>query len=939
MKRYLLTTLLVVLFSVPGRCLPDPGLADNVLKSWRDQVQVTRTLAENDIPRAYQEAQHLQATLPANATPVDRVRILNLLARTEIYSALTAQAAKHCALALDLARKNGDKIGRAEADLNITLNSVNEAKVDALVVAATDSLDALHGVDRPALLNEALLRTAAMYLRTGQFDEAVTMTLQAMEIARESKNPLALAYAHQGLAITNAQNGRFTEARAHYEKMLDQARAANSKILENEAMLGLGDVFTELGDYNRGESLIRAAIKRYQKIGGPFFLAHALVVLSGNLRHQGRYAEAIPVLDKVVSIYEQHPNKIGLWWTLMARSEVNQTLGHFVEAKADAERANALSIKIGFALYRIKSERRMAALAAAHGDYQKAYQYFVEADTLESKAAIQKASDRMVEVAQRYQTEIKQLKINQLTRINQQQSLWQRWLWTLLGAGLLLLLITGYFLIRQRYSNRSLETVNMQLQRWHHIFEHAEWGVVVGSADGRTLELMNPAFAQMHGYTVEELMGQPIAKVFAPASRESISEQIQLAHSLGHHSFESWHLHKDGSIFPVLVDVTVVHGENGEILHRIVNVQDISMRKEAESILAAREQEFRTLAENLPDSVVRFNTSGQAVYVNPSFVKFVAKFVVNESGTTLTRFISETQPDIGAAYCNPPVLERVLTTGEPEQIETTITDPSGKMRIHLVSFVVEQSPNLEKGGVLAIGRDITEIRIAERQLEQSRSQLREMTAQREQSLEEERKRIAREIHDELGQVLLALKLGISTFDLQFGEDNPALLDQVQDLLGLADRSIQVVREVAYSLRPAAMEMGIIAALQWLGEEFERYSGLTCYLQLPSESPALSEDLTMVIFRAAQESLTNVGRYAEATRVDVTLECSKGSCQLEVRDNGKGFDPSAIDKKSFGLLGMRERVIHLSGEVEIISAPAQGTSVRVYIPRHGEDQSV
>lgn len=123
------------------------------------------------------------------------------------------------------------------------------------------------------------------------------------------------------------------------------------------------------------------------------------------------------------------------------------------------------------------------------------------------------------------------------------------------------------------------------LQKWAHIFEHAEWGVVVGSADGTTLEMMNPAFAKMHGYTVPELTGRPILEVFAPESRAEVPAHINRAHQQGHHAFESRHIRKDGSIFPVLVDVTAVKNERGEVLYRAVNVQDITASKQAEGEL------------------------------------------------------------------------------------------------------------------------------------------------------------------------------------------------------------------------------------------------------------------------------------------------------------------------------------------------------------------
>ncbi|MBF0423017.1 MAG: response regulator [Magnetococcales bacterium] len=139
-----------------------------------------------------------------------------------------------------------------------------------------------------------------------------------------------------------------------------------------------------------------------------------------------------------------------------------------------------------------------------------------------------------------------------------------------------------------------------ELQRWGHISEHAEWGIVVGSADGQSIELMNPAFARMHGYSVDEMVGQPIHELFAPEVRTELPERIRQAHEQGHLTWESLHLHRDGTIFPVLVDVTAVKNKDGQVLYQVVNVQDITERKrtEKELLLARARAEMANRAKS-----------------------------------------------------------------------------------------------------------------------------------------------------------------------------------------------------------------------------------------------------------------------------------------------------------------------------------------------------
>ena len=135
-----------------------------------------------------------------------------------------------------------------------------------------------------------------------------------------------------------------------------------------------------------------------------------------------------------------------------------------------------------------------------------------------------------------------------------------------------------------------------ELQRWAQIFQNAEWGVVVGSADGKSIEMMNPAFAQMHGYTKEEMKGWSIADVFDPEYRKDILPNIQLAHENGHHTWESRQIHKDGRSFPVFLDVTVVKDVNGKVQYRVVNVQDISQQEKSRKELEEKTREYKFLA-------------------------------------------------------------------------------------------------------------------------------------------------------------------------------------------------------------------------------------------------------------------------------------------------------------------------------------------------------
>lgn len=221
---------------------------------------------------------------------------------------------------------------------------------------------------------------------------------------------------------------------------------------------------------------------------------------------------------------------------------------------------------------------------------------------------------------------------------------------------------------------------------------------------------------------------------------------------------------------------------------------------------------------------------------------------------------------------------------------------------------------------------------AELELGESRKRLRELIVQNEKAREEERKYVAQELHDELGQVLTAMRMAVLLVEMQFCALDPALAKIIFDLKALLDQAIQGMRDVVLRLRPGALDMGLVPAIEWLCQEFSRRTGLPCGLHVVDNSTALDETRSIVVFRIVQESLTNISRYADATRVDITI-CRLGTdWALEVCDNGKGFDPSQTrGQKTFGLLGMRERAKALGGRIDIESAPLAGTTVRVTIP--------
>ncbi|HEX8833892.1 MAG TPA: sensor histidine kinase, partial [Abditibacteriaceae bacterium] len=224
--------------------------------------------------------------------------------------------------------------------------------------------------------------------------------------------------------------------------------------------------------------------------------------------------------------------------------------------------------------------------------------------------------------------------------------------------------------------------------------------------------------------------------------------------------------------------------------------------------------------------------------------------------------------------------------------------------------------------------------------------LRALAARLTQVREEERTEIAREIHDVLGQALTGLKMDLSWLGKRASavpEDELAgvLQDKIQEMCGVVDSTIATVRKIATQLRPALLDdLGLEAAAEWQVQEFQNRSGIACrFVSKLNDAPVAPASAT-ALFRILQETLTNVARHAQASRVEIRLQLKGPNVQLTVRDNGRGVTPREISNtKSLGLLGIRERTLLVGGEIQITGAERKGTTVIVQVPLHGKPPAI
>jgi PAS domain S-box-containing protein len=340
------------------------------------------------------------------------------------------------------------------------------------------------------------------------------------------------------------------------------------------------------------------------------------------------------------------------------------------------------------------------------------------------------------------------------------------------------------------------------------------------------------------------------------------------------------------------------------------------------------ENEFRTLAENSPEMIIRYDLNLDQIYHNPAYADLNYTFPYlprRKQASKLSDCLVSWQD-----YSSK--LQQVIANGQSQHILLEWRALDGSMVSHDMHIVAEYAASGEVVSLLAMGHDVTQLKLSEQHLKESRAELRMLTIKREQAREQERKRIAREIHDELGQLLSVMRLGVSSLDLSFGEAIPYLHERVEKITTTIDHAILVARCLATRLRPAVLSAGIVYALEWMIEDYAENSHIDFKLSVSSGNFALEEERAVMVFRIVQESITNAVRHSAADRVEVALTCLEDSYEIEVRDNGIGFDTAkSVKRHSYGLVGMKERAMILGGVLEFSSECGLGTKIKLCIP--------
>ncbi|MFC0773685.1 PAS domain S-box protein [Terrimonas alba] len=446
-------------------------------------------------------------------------------------------------------------------------------------------------------------------------------------------------------------------------------------------------------------------------------------------------------------------------------------------------------------------------------------------------------------------------------------------------------------------------------------------------ANGRFIR-WNREFERVTGYTSKEIENMHPTDFFGEESKAYIAQRIESVFMEGINDAETSFLTKDGRRIPYYFKAVLINFEGKPCL--LGNGVDIAERKRAEEELISSEQKYKFLFENNPLSMWMLSLPDYNV-VDVNNVALLKYGYTREEFLKLSMADFRPKEDVERFKASTNTAFRgIFHAGVWRHLKKDGTIIYVDIYTHDFYYKGQQTR-------LVLANDITEKHIAEQKLKESYESIRKLTGHLQNVREEERLHISREIHDELGQLLTVLKMDVSWLNKRIEPENAAAKEKLAEILGLIDSTVKSVRRIASELRPTLLDdLGLLAAMEWHLEEFERRSGIETESSLPEIEQPLPDALKIGLFRIFQESLTNVARHSGAKKVKVSLQQRDKELVLTVHDNGKGFDESGTVKKTLGLLGMKERTLMMGGQYNISGIIGEGTTVTVAVPLPNAD---
>lgn len=465
--------------------------------------------------------------------------------------------------------------------------------------------------------------------------------------------------------------------------------------------------------------------------------------------------------------------------------------------------------------------------------------------------------------------------------------------------------------------------------RYHFTIDiDGEFAVFMLDSNGQ-VETWNTAAERITGYQSSEILGKPLSVLYQPTppAVPAPSDILARAAATGRAYYEGWHSRKDGTRFWASVLVTAQRREQGDLAGFAAVTRDFSERHLIEARLHRSEQRLRLMIDSVQDyAIFMLSPTGDITSWNNGAERIKGYSADEIIGRHFSVFYP---PESKTAGVPERMLEAAVKQGRVEAEGWRIRRDGSRFWADVII-----SPVRDEAGVLQgftkVTRDLTE----RKRLEEM-EHFGELATASERAREEEKKRIARELHDDLGQQLTALKMGAVALqqELDAGHRTPETAAMGRRQITQIDETMNAIRRIASDLRPTLLDdLGLLPAVEWLAEDFSRRYGIRTSTRLSPGELEFSDTAATAIFRIVQEALTNVARHAHATEVTITVAKINEQCEVRIEDDGNGAVPDAHEKPdSFGLRGIRERVRQLNGSVSLSNGGNGGFCVQTVLP--------
>ncbi len=457
-------------------------------------------------------------------------------------------------------------------------------------------------------------------------------------------------------------------------------------------------------------------------------------------------------------------------------------------------------------------------------------------------------------------------------------------------------------------------------------------GLYKASMDGRLLEVNRACLSILRCPGKEELTARNARDLYVnTAEADTFWHSLRKKGYVREVEVRLWRW--DNTIVWVNVAAHAVYDDLGKVVYIEGSFQDITERKENERRLVESEARFRGLAERCSDIIVLFDKTCRPVFWSPSSEKILGFSADELMSMSIDRLMASSDYEKMREY-----VISVLKGRAPANFEAAVIRKDGcEAVIEWSAAPVHDGRNVT--GMQLLGRDVTERRRAEEALRKSHEELRSLSKHLEAAREQERKNIARELHDDLGQALTAVKFDLAWLRRHLPDEGRGLGEKLEGSIRKVDEAIKSVKRITSMLRPEILnDLGLEAAMEWYMDEFSRHTGIAGRAKI-SLSPLCPSDLDdavcVAVFRIFQEALTNAAKHSGATEMLVSLVYEDCRINLTVRDNGRGIENDGKNSESFGLLGIRERVNSMRGEMHISGSAEKGTVLEVSLPLSGD----